>query len=115
MSIFIYPEELLFVLSVLFETVLSASLVSPIRIAAIMKVDTSISIAASTPDLAIMKPAAPLPASEAALVNTELRLIPAFISSRFITCAVNAVPAGRLKDSTVVIINVKQDRISGLT
>jgi len=85
LSIFIYPEELFFVLSVLFETALEASLISPIRIAEIMKVDTSINIAASTPNFAIMKPAAPLPTSEAALVNTELRLIPAFISSLFIT------------------------------
>ena len=106
---------MLFVLSVLFETVSTASFISLIRIAAITKVDTSINIAASAPKFAMTKPAAPLPISEAALVNTELRLIPAFISSRFITCNINEVLAGRLKDSTVVIINVKQERISGLT
>ena len=76
---------MLFVLSVLFETVSTASFISLIRIAAIMKVDTSINIAASAPKFAITKPAVPLPTSEAALVNTELRLIPAFISSCFIT------------------------------
>ena len=78
-----------------------------ISTAATPKVTTSIIIAAETPAVAMITPAAPVPASDAALESMELRLIPQVICSFLTTWIVNAEVAGRLKDSTVVMTKVK--------